>query len=114
MQIFELSIYILLGLAVGSFSNVCIYRIPIQQSIVLPKSHCTNCKTPIPFYYNIPLLSYLYLKGQCAFCQNKITTRYFIVELLIALLFLFFGWDLGPGGPGPSYYKSKSSMTMIF
>ena len=95
MQIFELSIYILLGLAVGSFSNVCIYRIPIQQSIVLPKSHCTNCKTPIPFYYNIPLLSYLYLKGQCAFCQNKITTRYFIVELLIALLFLFFGWKYG-------------------
>ena len=95
MHIFELTIYVLLGLAVGSFSNVCIYRIPIQQSIVLPKSHCTKCKTSIPFYYNIPLLSFLYLKGQCAFCQNKITIRYFIVELLTALFFLFFGWKYG-------------------
>ena len=95
MQIFELTIYFLIGLAVGSFSNVCIYRLPIEKSIILPKSHCTNCKTPIPFYYNIPLVSYLSLKGQCAFCQNKITIQYFIVELLTALLFLFFGWKYG-------------------
>ena len=95
MQIFELTVYFLLGLAVGSFSNVCIYRLPIQQSIILPKSHCPSCKTPIPFYYNIPLFSYLYLRGQCVFCQNKITIRYFIVELLTALFFLFFGWKYG-------------------
>ena len=95
MQIFELTVYFLLGLAVGSFSNVCIYRLPIQQSIILPKSHCPNCKTPIPFYYNIPLFSYLYLKGLCDFCQNRIAIRYFIVELLTALLFLFFGWKYG-------------------
>ena len=95
MQIFELTIYFLIGLAVGSFSNVCIYRLPIEKSIILPKSHCPNCKTPIPFYYNIPLVSYLSLKGQCAFCQNKITIQYFIVELLTALLFLFFGWKYG-------------------
>ena len=95
MQIFELTVYFLLGLAVGSFSNVCIYRLPIQQSIILPKSHCPSCKTPIPFYYNIPLVSYLYLRGKCAFCQNKITIRYFIVELLTALFFLFFGWKYG-------------------
>ena len=95
MQIFELTVYFLLGLAVGSFSNVCIYRLPIQQSIILPKSHCPSCKTPIPFYYNIPLFSYLYLRGQCVFCQNKITIRYFIVELSTALFFLFFGWKYG-------------------
>ena len=62
MTIFELTLYFLFGLAVGSFSNVCIYRLPLKQSIILPRSHCPECKTPLPYYYNIPLLSYLYLQ----------------------------------------------------
>lgn len=95
MHIFELITYFLLGLAIGSFSNVCISRLPMQQSIVVPKSHCPDCKTPIPFYYNIPLFSYLYLRGQCFFCHKKITIRYFIVELLTALFFLYFGLEYG-------------------
>ena len=92
MLFFELVLYVLLGLAVGSFTNVCIHRIPLQQSIVLPKSHCPNCKTPLPYYYNIPLFSYLYLQGKCAFCKKRIQLRYIIVELLSALFFLYFGW----------------------
>tara|TARA_B100001250_G_scaffold66907_1_gene53439 strand:- start:833 stop:1627 length:795 start_codon:yes stop_codon:yes gene_type:complete len=95
MLFFELVLYALLGLAVGSFTNVCIHRLPLQQSVVLPKSHCPNCKTPLPYYYNIPLFSYIYLQGKCAFCKKQIHQRYIIVELLNTLLFLYFGWTYG-------------------
>ena len=95
MTIFELTLYFLFGLAVGSFSNVCIYRLPLKQSIILPRSHCPECKTPLPYYYNIPLLSYLYLQGRCSFCQKPIHQGYLIVELLTALLYLYYGWQYG-------------------
>ena len=95
MLVLELVIYFLFGLAVGSFSNVCIYRLPLKQSIIQPRSHCPECKTPIPYYYNIPLLSYLSLQGRCCFCQKQISRGYFIVELLTALLYLYFGWQYG-------------------
>ena len=95
MTIFELTLYFLFGLAVGSFSNVCIYRLPLKQSIILPRSHCPECKTPLPYYYNIPLLSYLYLQGRCRFCQKPIHQGYFVVELLTALLYLYYGWQYG-------------------
>ena len=95
MLFFELILYVLLGLAVGSFTNVCIHRLPLQQSIVLPKSHCPNCKTSLPYYYNVPLFSYIYLQGKCAFCKKQIKQRYIIVELLNALFFLYFGWTYG-------------------
>ena len=95
MLIYELTIYFLLGLAVGSFSNVCIYRLPLEKSIIFPKSHCVNCKIPLPYCHNIPLFSYLYLQGKCAFCKEKIDNRYFIVEFFTALLFLYFGWKYG-------------------
>jgi leader peptidase (prepilin peptidase)/N-methyltransferase len=95
MLVFELFIYFLFGLAVGSFSNVCIYRMPLQQSIIQPRSHCPECKTPLPYYFNIPLFSYLYLQGRCGFCQKQISREYFIVELLTALLYLYYGWQYG-------------------
>ena len=95
MLLFELTLYFLFGLAVGSFSNVCIYRIPLKQSIILPRSHCPDCKTPLPYYYNIPLLSYLYLQGRCNYCQKPIPQGYFIVELLTAFLYLYYGWQYG-------------------
>tara|TARA_B100000809_G_scaffold80011_1_gene78226 strand:+ start:471 stop:1271 length:801 start_codon:yes stop_codon:yes gene_type:complete len=95
MLVLELVIYFLFGLAVGSFSNVCIYRFPLQQSIIQPRSHCPDCQTPLPYYYNIPLLSYLYLQGRCGFCQKSIRRRYFIVELLTAIFYLYCGWQYG-------------------
>lgn len=70
------------GAIVGSFLNVCIARLPREESIVSPPSHCPQCKTPIPFYDNIPLISYIYLWGRCRFCGEKISLRYFVVELL--------------------------------
>jgi leader peptidase (prepilin peptidase) / N-methyltransferase len=77
-----------LGAIVGSFLNVCILRIPNGDSIVSPSSRCPNCKSSISFYDNIPLLSYLLLRARCRTCAVRISPRYFVVELLTALLAL--------------------------
>jgi leader peptidase (prepilin peptidase)/N-methyltransferase len=77
-----------LGSMVGSFLNVCIYRLPLGQSIIWPPSHCPHCQYAIPWYLNIPLVTWLYLRGKCRNCGAPISVRYFAVELLTALVFL--------------------------
>jgi len=81
-------IIFILGLIVGSFSNVCVYRIPKNESIIFPASHCPKCSSPIKPVDNIPLLSYILLKGRCRNCGNKISTQYPIVEFLTGLIYL--------------------------
>src|SRR5262245_31275241 len=76
------------GSMVGSFLNVCIYRMPLGLSVVSPPSHCPHCGYAIPWYLNVPLLTWLSLRGRCANCQAPITVRYFLVELLTGLAFL--------------------------
>lgn len=76
------------GLIWGSFFNVCIYRIPAGKSVVKPGSHCYSCGSEVAWYDNIPLLSYLVLRGNCRFCGTHFSPRYFFVELLTGLLFL--------------------------
>lgn len=76
------------GLAFGSFLNVCIYRLPRDLSVVLPSSACPACHQPIRFYDNIPVLSWLILGGRCRRCKACITPRYLVVELLTGALFL--------------------------
>ncbi|MDD5005160.1 MAG: prepilin peptidase [Candidatus Omnitrophica bacterium] len=78
-----------LGLVTGSFLNVCIYRLPREQSVVKPRSRCPHCKKTIAWYDNIPLLSYIMLRGKCRNCSTKIPFQYFIVELLTAFMFLW-------------------------
>jgi leader peptidase (prepilin peptidase)/N-methyltransferase len=80
--------FFVLGCIVGSFLNVCIYRMPRGESIVSPPSHCPHCRYAIPWFLNIPLLTWLYLRGRCRNCHAPISPRYFVVELLTGLAFL--------------------------
>ena len=77
-----------LGLAFGSFLNVCIYRLPRDLSVVQPRSACPGCEQPIAFYDNIPVLSWLLLRGRCRNCTIRISPRYLVVEILTGAIFL--------------------------
>ena len=85
----------LFGAVVGSFLNVCIYRLPKGESVVFPPSHCPNCAKRIPLYDNIPIVGFLLLKGKCRFCRVSISFQYPLVELITALLFLFLFMKFG-------------------
>src|SRR5215471_9727242 len=78
----------ILGTIVGSFLNVCIHRLPLGESIISPPSHCPHCKYSIPWFLNIPLVTWLWLRGRCRNCGAPISPRYFLVELLTGLTFL--------------------------
>ena len=91
----------LVGACIGSFLNVCIYRIPLDQSVVRPGSHCMSCGAPIRWYHNIPVASYFLLRGRCASCGARFSFRYAAVELLVALLFLLVLCLFPPAGAAP-------------
>ncbi len=84
----------ILGLTVGSFLNVCIYRIPRKLNVAKGRSFCPNCKTTIHFYHNVPIVSFILLEGRCKYCKTKISFRYPLVELICGisytLIFLSF------------------------
>jgi leader peptidase (prepilin peptidase) / N-methyltransferase len=88
----------LFGLLIGSFLNVCIYRWPRDLSVVKPRSACVECEKPIAWYDNVPVLSYLILRGRCRQCGTRIFWRYPVVELVTAISFAWFvrqnGWSL--------------------
>ena len=84
---FYLAAFVLGGIW-GSFCNVCIYRLPDNDSVVTKRSFCRSCKNKIKWYDNIPLLSFIFLKGKCRNCSNKISSQYFLVELIAAISFL--------------------------
>ena len=83
------------GIMIGSFLNVVIYRIPKEESIVFPASKCQSCGNALKWYHNIPVFSWLFLKGKCGFCKEKISGQYPLVELLTGLLFLSLYLKLG-------------------
>lgn len=76
------------GACIGSFLNVCIWRVPNGMSLISPPSHCPKCGHPIPFYENIPIFSWFFLRGKCSSCHGRISVRYPIVETLTAMVFL--------------------------
>jgi leader peptidase (prepilin peptidase)/N-methyltransferase len=78
----------ILGASIGSFMNVLIIRTPRDESVSFPASHCMSCDTPLRFYHNIPIVSWLFLRGKCSFCNAPISKQYPIVELLSGFIFL--------------------------
>lgn len=81
-------VFFVFGSMVGSFLNVCIHRMPLGLSVVSPPSHCPHCKYSIPWFLNMPLVTWLGLRGKCKNCHAPISGRYFLVELLTAIMFL--------------------------
>jgi leader peptidase (prepilin peptidase)/N-methyltransferase len=87
------------GACIGSFVNVCVYRIPLNRSVVSPGSHCSACGAPIPWYHNLPIISWPVLGGRAACCGTRIDLRYWLVELGMAFLFMAVWLKYGPTDP---------------
>lgn len=85
------------GLLVGSFLNVCIYRLPRGESILWPGSRCPQCANALRWYHNVPVISWVWLRGRCAYCQTPIAARYPLVELATALIWALIVWQTPVG-----------------
>ena len=94
---FALTFAALFGAVIGSFLNVCIHRLPRGTSIVWPASACPACGRALSWFENIPIASYLFLRGRCRTCGAPISARYLVVEALTAAMFALAWWDYGPG-----------------
>ena len=108
-----LTLAFILGSVVGSFLNVCIYRLPLKFSIISPPSHCPFCKRPIPFYENIPILSYILLRGKCSRCNAPISLQYPFVELLTGLITLALTLRFGLSLTTLVYFIFTSALLVI-
>jgi len=104
----------LLGLAVGSFLNVVIYRVPRKRPFVRGRSACPHCGTRLAWYHNIPLLSYLALRGRCAFCKEHISARYPLVESLNAAGYVYLYFALGLSLQAAAFAFLVSALLVIF
>ena len=101
------------GLVIGSFLNVCIVRLPHGGSIVTPPSHCPRCQSGIKFYDNIPVLSFLFLRGKCRNCGEPISWRYPLVELMNALVYVWIVNEFWLGGEAVLLMALCSSLIVI-
>jgi len=106
-------ISIIFGALVGSFLNVCIFRLPKEESIVWPGSHCPHCKNAIKFYDNIPLVSYFLLRGRCRYCKGTISLQYPLVEGITALSSLFLIIKFGPSLSYLFYFAFVAALIVI-
>jgi len=100
--------FFILGTLIGSFLNVIIIRLPKNQSIITPRSHCSNCKCKIPLYLNIPIISYLLLRGKCKECNSKISSQYILIEIITGIIFYIL-FLYSPGEP-----EKASLLALIF
>jgi prepilin signal peptidase PulO-like enzyme (type II secretory pathway) len=103
-----------IGSIVGSFYNVCIYRLPNDLDVVSKSSFCTSCKYKIPFYLNIPIISYILNFGKCKNCKNKISISYLVVEVLTASLFVYAYMLYGISFNGLAFIIFYSGLLIIF
>ncbi|OQW33768.1 MAG: hypothetical protein A4E19_02660 [Nitrospira sp. SG-bin1] len=103
----------LFGALIGSFLNVCIYRLPRQESIAWPGSHCPRCAHPIAWYDNIPILSFLALAGRCRHCAVGIPFRYPLIEILNALGYVGLLWVFGPSWTAAAYGLLYSALLVV-
>ncbi|BFU89335.1 MAG: Type 4 prepilin-like proteins leader peptide-processing enzyme [Nitrospira sp.] len=103
----------LLGALIGSFLNVCIHRLPRQESIAWPGSHCPKCSYPIAWYDNIPILSYLALVGRCRHCTVRIPLRYPLVEVLNVSGYVALLWVFGPSWVTVIYGLFYSALLVV-
>jgi leader peptidase (prepilin peptidase) / N-methyltransferase len=101
------------GSVIGSFLNVCAYRLPRERSVVKPNSFCPACEIPIKFYDNIPIVSYLFLRAKCRACGARISLQYPAVELITGLLFLMLYWKFGFGRTLPVLMLFVSVLIVI-
>jgi len=91
----EMVFIFIVGAAIGSFMNVLILRTPRDESVSFPASHCMSCNTPLRAWHNVPIVSWLFLRGRCSFCGAKISMQYPIIEALSGLLFVLSAFKLG-------------------
>jgi leader peptidase (prepilin peptidase)/N-methyltransferase len=106
-------ISIILGAMVGSFLNVCIFRLPKEESIVWPGSHCPHCNQPIKFYDNIPLVSYFLLGRKCRYCEGSISFQYPLIEGITALSSFFLFVRFGPSLSYLIYFAFVAALIVI-
>lgn len=92
-----IAIVAMFGAIVGSFLNVCVYRVPLQKSVVWPASACPNCRRELLWYENVPVASWILLRGRCRTCATPISIQYPLVEAITALMFGLGWWYYGPG-----------------
>ena len=104
---------ILFGAIIGSFLNVCSIRLPKEESIVTPGSHCPRCHHPIAFYENIPLISYLFLRGRCRYCKEAISFQYPLVEGITAMGSLLLFLKYGPSWSYVFYFSFVAALILV-
>jgi leader peptidase (prepilin peptidase)/N-methyltransferase len=110
----ELTLAFVLGVIIGSFLNVVIYRLPRHQKMAFDRSRCPQCRQQLRWYHNVPLLSYLLLRGRCAFCGCRIAIRYPIVEVLNGLIYAYLLWHLGLTVELAAFALLSSALVAIF
>src|SRR5438270_750864 len=103
-----------LGACVGSFLNVVVWRLPRDESLITPPSHCPRCNKPIKWYDNLPVIGWIALGGRCRFCREPISVRYPIVEALTGVLFAFYYCMFFIADIGPCVYRGNADDAMLF
>ena len=104
---------LLFGAVIGSFLNVCIYRLPREESVAWPASHCPSCRQAIPFYDNIPIVSYLLLRGRCRACHAPIAIQYPVVEAANAIGYVLVFWTFGFTPAAWAYAALVSALIVV-